>query len=336
MALIYRIIGSGWRRVTILSIVGLLLLSGGVMFWADHEPDTFDVVAAAQSRAQARGHELRTGYVTTATLIEVMDTLLTKRGGYMQNDVMPPFVILDNMPSWEIGVIFQARDMARSLRNDFSRSQTQSAEDEDLAKADPQFSFDYGSWILPSTEGEYRAGIEALERYLDRLGSKNLSDARFFDRADNLREYLALVEKRLGSIGQQLSASVGERRLNTDLAGDPVAHQSGSLGAEVRVKTPWLKIDNVFYEARGTTWALIHFLRAIEHDFSSVLENKGARASLAQIIRELEATQRPVWSPVILNGGGFGFTANHSLVMANYIARANAALIDLRRLLEQG
>ncbi|MEE4295737.1 MAG: DUF2333 family protein [Wenzhouxiangella sp.] len=336
MAWIYRILGSGWRRVIILSVIGLLILSGGVMFWADHEPDPFDVVATAQSRAASNGHEVRTGYVTTATLIQVMETLLNKRGGYMQNDVLPPFVILDNMPSWEIGVIFQARDLARSLRNDFSRSQTQSAEDDDLAKADPQFSFDYGSWILPSTEGEYRAGNEALERYLDRLGNQDPSDARFFDRADNLREYLALVEKRLGSIGQQLSASVGERRLNTDLAGDPVAHRSGNLGSEVRVKTPWLKIDNVFYEARGTTWALIHFLKAIEHDFASVLENKGAQTSLAQIIRELEASQRPVWSPVILNGGGFGFTANHSLVMANYVARANAALIDLRRLLEQG
>ncbi|OAB58130.1 hypothetical protein AY599_00290 [Leptolyngbya valderiana BDU 20041] len=336
MAWINRLIGTGWRRIITLSTLGLFLLGSIVMFWADHEPDQFDVIAAAESRAALNNHEVRTGYVTTSTLIEVMDTLLTKRGGYLQNDVMPPFVLMDNIPSWEIGVIFQARDLARSLRNDFSRSQTQSAEDADLAKADPQFSFDYGSWLLPSTEGEYREGIEALERYLDRLGNEDPTDARFFDRADNLREYLSLVEKRLGNIGQQLSASIGERRLNTDLAGDPVAHPSGDLGREVRVKTPWLQIDNVFYEARGTTWALIHFLQAIEHDFAAVLENKNAQASFAQIIRELKASQRPIWSPMILNGGGFGFTANHSLVMANYVARANAAVIDLRRLLEQG
>ncbi|AKS41190.1 DUF2333 family protein [Wenzhouxiangella marina] len=336
MAWIHRLIGTGWRRIITLSVLALIIASAVVMFYVDHEPERFDVVAAAQARADAHGHELRTGYVTTATLIEVMDILLDKRGGYLQNDVMPPWVLLDNIPSWEIGVVFQARDLARSLRNDFSRSQTQSAEDADLALADPQFSFDYGSWLLPSTEGEYQEGIDALERYLERLGNEDPTDARFFDRADNLREYLALVEKRLGDIGQQLSASVGERRLNTDLAGDPIAHPSGNLGPEVRVKTPWLEIDDVFYQARGTTWALIHFLRAIEHDFAAVLENKNASPSLAQIIRELEASQRPIWSPMILNGGGFGFTANHSLVMANYIARANAAVIDLRRLLEQG
>ena len=39
---------------------------------------------------------------------------------------------------------------------------------------------------------------------------------------------------------------------------------------------------------------------------------------------------------MILNGSGFGLFANHSLVMASYISRANAAVIDLRNLLEQG
>lgn len=58
--------------------------------------------------------------------------------------------------------------------------------------------------------------------------------------------------------------------------------------------------------------------------------------SLKQIIRELEATQQTVWSPVVLNGSGFGLVANHSLVMANYVSRANAAVIDLTNLLSQG
>jgi hypothetical protein len=329
------LIGTGYRRWITLGAIALLVLSTLYLLWLDHEPAPFDPVARAEARAERLGHDLVTGYVTTSALIDVMDTLLHKRGGYLNNDIMPPWIVLDNMPSWEIGVVFQARDLARTLRNDFSRSQTQSAEDPALAIADPQFSFDYGSWWLPSTEGEYRKGIEQLEVYLDRLGSPD-GQARFFDRADNLREYLALVEKRLGNIGQQLSASVGERRRNTDLSGDPSARPSSDLGREVRVKTPFLQIDNVFYEARGTTWALIHFLKALDHDFAAVLENKNAEASLDQIIRELEASQRPIYSPMILNGGGFGMFANHSLVMANYIARANAAVIDLRRLLEQG
>ena len=115
--------------------------------------------------------------------------------------------------------------------------------------------------------------------------------AQLYARADNLRNYLADVETRLGSLSQRLSASVGQARFNTDLAGDPAANQS-TIGVSERViKTPWLEIDDVFYEARGAAWALLHILRAIERDFGSVLENKNARVSLKQVIRELEATQ---------------------------------------------
>jgi hypothetical protein len=125
-------------------------------------------------------------------------------------------------------------------------------------------------------------------------------------------------------------------RLNTDLAGDAGAVQSTQTSSQVEVKTPWTKIDDVFYEARGAAWALVHLLKAVELDFESVLQKKNALISLRQIIRELEATQDAVWSPVILNGSGFGLFANHSLVMASYISRANAAVIDLRSLLTQG
>ena len=107
-------------------------------------------------------------------------------------------------------------------------------------------------------------------------------------------------------------------------------------GSRPREQTPWLEIDDVFYESRGSAWALVHLLRAVEVDFADIIAKKNAQASLQQIIRELEATQEPLWSPMVLNGGGFGVLANHSLVMANYLSRANAALIDLRRLMEQG
>jgi hypothetical protein len=77
-------------------------------------------------------------------------------------------------------------------------------------------------------------------------------------------------------------------------------------------------------------------LKAVEIDFADVLDKKAARVSLQQIIRELEGTQGALWSPMILNGEGLGILANHSLVMASYVSRANAAIIDLRSLLTKG
>lgn len=307
----------------------------GLMYYWDNEPDLFDVRSAARQQVPA-APDLVTGDVTTATLIRVMQNVLDKPGGYLSNDVAPPGVLMDNIPRWEFGAITQARDLVRALRNDFSRSQTQSTEDDDLVVADPQLHVDTESWLLPSAEAEYRTGMNALERYLARLSDSNPDDAQFYARADNLADWLAVVEKRLGSLSQRLSASVGQLRINTDLQGDSAATQSRRKPDMAMVKTPWNEVDDVFYEARGSAWALLHFLRAVEQDFEPVLEKKNALVSLRQIIRELEATQEPVWSPVILNGSGFGFMANHSLVMASYISRANAAVIDLRTLLSQG
>jgi len=102
------------------------------------------------------------------------------------------------------------------------------------------------------------------------------------------------------------------------------------------VQTPWLEIDDVFYESRGTAWALLHFLRAAEIDFARVLADKNARTSMRQIVRELENSLAPVRSPMVLNGSRYGIFANHSLVMAGYLSRANAAVINLRELLGEG
>jgi len=322
------------RYASPLLLLMLVLVVVGI-YWSA-EPDQFDVVEAAKQRAPETRSRLTTGSYTTSAVITSMETLLDKRGGYLSNDILPPSLWLDNIPNWEFGVLVQMRDMARSMRNDFSRSQSQSVEDEDLIIAEPKFNFDNKSWFLPASESVYREGIDALYGYLDRLQDPENPGAQFYARADNLREWLGQVEKRLGSLSQRLSASVGQVRLNTDLAGDADARQSTETSAQVVVKTPWNEIDDVFYESRGAAWALIHLFKAVEIDFEPVLQKKNALVSLRQIVRELEATQDTVWSPVILNDGGFGFFANHSLVMASYISRANAALIDLRDLLQQG
>jgi hypothetical protein len=299
-------------------------------------PAEFDVNARAQQIVQAHGGELVTGSVTTAALAGVAETLLAKPGGFIRNDVFPPGLWLDNMPNWEYGALVQVRDLSRAMREAYSRSQSQSTEDIDLAKAEPSFNFKADSWAIPASERQYRTAIKHVLAYSDRLSDPNRINAQFYARADNLAYWLTTVESRLGSLSQRLSASVGQRRLNTDLAGDSEAVQATRAPSEQMVKTPWLEIDDVFYQARGTTWALVHFLRAAEIDFAQVLEKKNARVSLQQIIRELEATQQNVFSPIILNGSGFGFVANHSLVMASYVSRANAGIIDLRRLLSEG
>ncbi|WP_144393722.1 DUF2333 family protein [Pleionea sediminis] len=323
-------------KIFLSSLIPLLLIFYFIAVYWSFEPELFEVNAKDAYRGSDQSKELVIGYTTVNTTMKIGNTLLDKSGGFLSNDIMPPSVFMDNIPAWEYGVLVQVRDMAGTLRNHMSRSQSQSVENINLKEAEPLFNIDRLSWMWPEAESSYHNGIDQLKAYRDSLMDSSNQDAQFYARADNLRVWLSVVEKRLGSLSQRLTASVGQERVNTDLAGDSAAEQSTESQKQLTVKTPWLKIDDNFYEARGTCWALIHLLKAVEVDFQKVLEKKNATVSLRQIIRELEATQATVWSPLVLNGNGFGLMANHSLVMASYVSRANAAIIDLRELLAQG
>lgn len=326
-----------WKEKGLWWTAGLFLVTYVVVvvilgiIWS-RSPAEFDVREHALKLAKGDESKLVPGYVTTATAIRIGETLLDKPGGYLSNDITPPGVYLDNIPNWEFGALTELRDLTRSLRNSFSRAQTQSVDDRDLQVADPQFHFNSNSWILPSTESEYRNGIQALYSYLERRAQ---GTAPFFVRADSLRAHLEVAEVRLGSLAQRLAASVGQRYYQ-DPSGDYSHDPGNQASGQAQIKTPWMEIDDVFFEARGYSWALLHTLRALEIDFARVLEARNAVVSMKQIIRELEGTQEFIWSPMILNGTGFGPMANHSLIMASYISRANAGIIDLRNLLVGG
>jgi len=331
--------GSISKLVYLVSLVSLGFIVIFVVllgFYWSSEPAPFSVEQKAVERLASASKEYVVGSTTVVALVTVAEKLLEKPGGYLSNDVFPPGIYLDNISNWEFGALVQVRDLARTFRESFSRSQSQSIEDPDLIISEPKFHFSNDSWLFPPTESEYAEAIDRLDSYLERISDSDNTDAQFYARADNLADWLLAVESRLGSLSQRLSASVRAQRVDTDAAGEIAVAKFMPARSVVSTKTPWLKIDDVFYEARGATWALMHFLQAVEVDFQDVLQDKNAETSLSQIIRELESSQRSIFFPIILNGSGFGIFANHSLVMANYISRANAAIIDLRILLSQG
>lgn len=321
------------KIVLLLLLLGLLPLVILGIVWSS-VPHPVDPQIQAKRLAKEHGIEdfkNVAGFITTSSIIQVAETLLDKRGGYLGNDIAPPGIWLDNIPSWEFGALVQLRGLVQSMRSTLSRSQSQSKENEHLAEAEGHFFFDSNSWWLPATESQYRQGAKEMKAYLEGLALEQ-PNAHFLARADNLASWIGTVEARLGSISQRLSASV----VASQTSSASTRGQNETSGGGQPTRTPWLEVDNIFYEARGQAYALLHFLLAMEQDFQSVLEDKNAVISLRQIINELEASQATLWSPVVLNGSGFGIMANHSLVMASHISRANTGLIELRILLTEG
>jgi hypothetical protein len=339
--------GRGLRSMLLTLVVLVVIALFGLGLYWSVQPQPFNVTENAIELAGAdvisAGDEPSSvvpGAAVVSSIIRVASTLLDKPGGFLHNDMTPPGVVIDNMPNWEYGLLTEVRDSVRSLRNDFSRSQTQSIENQYLQKADSDFNFSAEAWLIPAAEEMYKDGVLMLEQYLEGLKSGRDPSARFYTRADNLRAYLQVVEKRLGSYGQRLAASVGDPELTAAIGStfQPGSDAESADGDEQPKadNTPWNEIDDIFYEARGYSWALYHMMNAIQIDFRDVLKQKNAEVSMQQIIRDLEMAIVLKYSPIVLNGHGFGVLANHSLVLASYLGRANAAVIDLRVLLERG
>lgn len=310
--------------------------------WWGAEPSRFDVNEEAVEYMQQSGNDnMPIGFVYTNTLAHIVEILMNKPGGYISNDVAPPGLFLDNIRSWEYGALVMLRDGTTALRNHFARDQSQSIEDKDLALAEPYFYYEPNSWALPSTESEYDKGIKSLHRYMKRLQNPTGKErrAQFYSRADNLWTYLEVVIKRLGGLSTRLTASTDRFAGAAGILYDPNG-QAAPRFTEEKTKgvgrTPWLEIDNVFYEARGASWALLHILQAIKVDFADIILDKRAMNTLDNMIHALQNALTPTLSPMVLSGDGFGLFANYSLSMANYIARANAAALDLRDLMNKG
>jgi len=314
------------------AILFLLFLWG---VYTNIEPEPINPIEATNERLGTEGRP-PVGATYTSTILEIGERIMNKNGGYLSNDLLVKVDLYDNMPSWELGAVYMVRDAAELLRTDFSRSQSQSIENPNLKKNVPMLSFEHDSWILPSTEGRYGEAFAGIEMYLKDMVDNTRTDTQFYARADNLVTYLKKVSNRMGGLSQNLVASVGQDRVNTDLAGDAAAEETTYAPKNIRAKTRWLEIDDKFWEARGSLYVLTAMFKAIRIDFESVLRDKNALASVDQIILEMEETQTALWSPMVLNGGGFGFVSNHSLAMASFISRANAAIIDLQNLLDRG
>jgi hypothetical protein len=326
-----------WGFGVVVIIAALFLIFLGA--WWGSEPEQFSIQDEAMERAKlTKTTEIPLGFTYTNTLAHIAEVLLHKSGGYITNDVAPPGVFLDNISAFEYGALIMLRDATSALRNHFTRDQSQSDEDPDLKVAEPYFYYENDSWALPSTEAEYQKGVEALHKYMSRLQTYggNLKRAQFYSRADNLWQYTEVVIKRLGNLSTRLSASTSGAEFIPGLAViEPNVAVRNAKVAPLS-QTPWLLIDDVFYEARGASWALLHILKAIKYDFHDILLDKRAMNTVDIMIKALENALSPVLSPMILNGSGYGLFANYSLTMATYIARANAAALDLRDIMNRG
>ncbi len=257
--------GSWFRRILIgLGVILLLLVLyyvGGAIWVHKIDDDTaFDaekVVPEGASRA-------------VAVAADLIDREVNQHRWVANDPFFQPGYVLDNMPSYQVGIVGAVGRFTTELRDRVARVRGSGAVDPDLESAAGRLNYPGDEWIFewsgtpvqPSSESQYRRGLEDLRRYNERLAQ---GKAVYERRADNL---LATLD-----------------RISTDLGGD-----SAALTHEVDEGTTNfldLNADNLFYSIKGRLYAYYLILRELGTDFAPVIREKNLQASWVELLRSL-------------------------------------------------
>lgn len=334
-----------WVRIPLRVGLGLFVIGAALAIYWSLMPSTFQIDKNATTMAITKGHReegqtLPIGYRTVATTLTLAETLLEKPGGFMHNDWVPMSRWTDNMRSWELGVIKQIRTVSFGLYQDLSRPGPQAPVQEELEKAFNMFSAPERQWFPRSSESQYRNGIEHLDNYLGLMAEAESSTKYFAPRQDQVINFLTLLRNQLGNYSTELQKNVGGHTYDPTVFTQDVVEaevlEDGTKKAHHQELTPFFERDNVFYETRGGVYVMYHIMLALRKDSEELINSQNAMGAMNRVINELEAANKPISSPMVLNGKEFGILQNHSLVMASHLAKAHLAIEELQKQLRGG
>ena len=298
--------GSWLRRVLIglgvLVVLAALYFVGGAIWVHEIDADpTFDaevVVPNGASRA-------------VAVAADLVDREVNVNRWVANDPFFQPGYLLDNMPAYQTGIVSAVGRFATELRDRVARVRGSSAVDPDLESAAGRLNYPGDVWIFewsgtplqPSSESQYRRGVEDLRRYNERLAQ---GQAVYERRADNLLATLDRISGDLGAASAALTHEVDEGSTNfLDF-----------------------NADGMFYSIKGKLYAYYLILRELEQDFPDVIREKNLQANWADLLTSLRlgATLYP-W--IVSNG------PLDSMATPNHLASEGFLLLRVRTKLEE-
>ncbi len=211
--------------------------------------------------------------------------------GWRPNDILD---FTDNVNNFQLGVLEATRRAAVALAERISRTGTIEAFDVNVQNAMNWLMVKSDRYWLPSPEYKYKAAIEELEKYRDRLMR---GEASFYTRQDNLIPLLVAFKDLLGSCEENLVKSKEED-------GSPVSY---------------FKADDYFYYAQGVVSAMGTMLEAVAIDFHDTIQGRRGSEELHHAIHWYqEAMKINPW--LVLDSSYSSIFANHRANLAGPIS----------------
>lgn len=207
--------------------------------------------------------------------------------GWTANDpFFLPGSILDNMPNFQMGMVYGLSRFGNALAEQLARTRGTSSVDPDADRAAGLLRYPGNVWVFnPSTslaptatsESQYRAAVRALIAYNERVAA---GTADFDIRADNLIDTIERFANDLGSMSAVIDTHLKER------SGFPISFSA----------------DDIFYQTKGRLYVYYMLLKALGQDFKQVLSERNLGEIWDKMLESArEAAVQQPW--VVLNGG---------------------------------
>lgn len=237
---------------------------------------------------------------------------------WVAND--PPFLpgyLLDNMPAFQSGIMSALGRFSVELRDRVARARGSSAVDPDLEGAAGRINYPADIWILewsgqpvqPSSESQFRRGLDDLRRYNQRLAA---GQAVFERRADNLMWTIDRIADDLGGSAAALS--------------DEVDNNATSLLD--------FNADNLFYQVKGKLYAYYLVMRELERDYANVIAERNLQLVWSEMLQSMRLGA--VLHPWMVTNGPLDSQAvpNHLAAQGFLLLRARTQLEEIVDILQ--
>ncbi|MCU0591894.1 MAG: DUF2333 family protein [Desulfobacterales bacterium] len=246
--------------------------------------------------------ETQKGAALSHALTNRLEEELDSTFGWSTNDLwVSPTRWLDNRGSRQRGVIFATRMLATFYATNLAKYGSVDAENEWLKEArEKRFAFSEDSWWLPSSESEYRKGIELQRKY---EAAVKEGKAVFNMRSDDIYNLFMFI------------------------LSNQVLDQPMGLLVQATEDVAYSELDDRIYYTQGVILVLRDFLGAVVQLYPVVRE-KGGDENIRIAFREMErvCTFDPL---IVLRGRHDSIMADHRGKMASYVISIRERLNDV-------
>jgi hypothetical protein len=246
--------------------------------------------------------ESQKGAALSRALTSRLEEELNSTLGWSVNDLwISPTRWLDNRGSRQRGVIFATRMLVVFYATNLAKYGTIDAENEWLKEArEKRFAFSEDNWWLPSSESEYRKGLDLQRKYETAVMD---GKAVFNMRSDDMYNLFMFI-------------------LSNQFLDQPLG-----LLVQPTEDVPYTELDDRIYYTKGVVLVLRDFLGALVRLYP-VIREKGGNENIQIAFKEMErvCTFDPL---VVLRGRHDSIMADHRGKMASYVISIRERLNDV-------